>query len=79
MESEYAQTQSIDMDGEVKRWMAQMELVETGVNNLFGQVQILRNGRYIRTEQVYRKWVYFILIVLAYPYTLGQNLFLAFW
>ncbi|EUB55207.1 Plectin-1 [Echinococcus granulosus] len=55
MESQFASSQSIDIDGELKRWMAQMEVVETGVNNLFGQVQILRNGRYIRTEQVYRK------------------------
>eukprot|EP00108_Taenia_solium_P001365 TsM_001023200 transcript=TsM_001023200 gene=TsM_001023200 len=55
MESQFASAQSIDIEGELKRWMTQLEVVETGVNNLFGQVQILRNGRYIRTEQVYRK------------------------
>ncbi|VUZ50166.1 unnamed protein product, partial [Hymenolepis diminuta] len=55
MESDFATVHSVDMEEEVKRWMAQMELVETNVNNLFGQVQILRNGRYFRTEQVYRK------------------------
>lgn len=55
MESEFATAHSVDMEEEVKRWMTQMELVETNVNNLFGQVQILRNGRYFRTEQVYRK------------------------
>lgn len=59
MESQFASAQSIDIDGELKRWMTQLEVVETGVNNLFGQVQILRNGRYIRTEQVYRKCVRF--------------------
>ncbi|CDS39395.1 Spectrin alpha actinin [Echinococcus multilocularis] len=55
IESQFASSQSIDVDGELERWMTQMEVVETGVNNLFGQVQILRNGRYIRTEQAYRK------------------------
>ncbi|VDM35927.1 unnamed protein product [Hydatigera taeniaeformis] len=55
MESQFSSFQSIDINSELKRWMAQLEVVETGVNNLFGQVQILRNGRYIRTEQVYRK------------------------
>ena len=55
MDSQFATTHSVDMDGEFKRWVTQLEAVELGVNNLFGQVQILRNGRYIRTEQVYRK------------------------
>ncbi|KAL5108280.1 hypothetical protein TcWFU_010429 [Taenia crassiceps] len=55
MESQFTLAQSTDIDGELKRWMTQLEVVETGVNNLFGQVQVLRNGRYIRTEQVYRR------------------------
>ncbi len=45
----------MDLEGEMERWQAQLEVIEAGVNNLFGQVQVLRNGRYIRTEQVYRK------------------------
>ena len=78
MESQYAKSHSVDMDGEFKRWSAQLEAVEGGVNNLFGQVQILRNGRYIRTEQVYRKYAAFICffsvtLVLSFQNILKNN------
>uniref|UniRef100_A0A5K3FFH9 Calponin-homology (CH) domain-containing protein n=1 Tax=Mesocestoides corti TaxID=53468 RepID=A0A5K3FFH9_MESCO len=54
-ESQFSSTYPMDVDGELKRWLTQLETIETGVHNLFGEVQVLRNGRYIRTEQVYRR------------------------
>ncbi|VDL93908.1 unnamed protein product, partial [Schistocephalus solidus] len=48
-------THMLDVDGELQRWASQLEAIEAGVNRLFGEVQFLRSGRYVRTEQVYRR------------------------
>lgn len=48
-------SRSLDLEAELDRWRLQLEMIDSGVNDLFGEVQVLRNGRYIRTEQVYRK------------------------
>ncbi|KAF8568788.1 hypothetical protein P879_04598, partial [Paragonimus westermani] len=41
-------------DGQPERWNEQLDVVENKLNGLFNQVQHLRTGRYVHTEQIYR-------------------------
>ncbi|KAF5402291.1 hypothetical protein PHET_04594 [Paragonimus heterotremus] len=41
-------------DGQLGRWKEQLDVVENKLNGLFSQVQHLRTGRYVHTEQIYR-------------------------
>ncbi|KAF7257219.1 hypothetical protein EG68_05797, partial [Paragonimus skrjabini miyazakii] len=41
-------------DGQPGRWNEQLDVVESKLNGLFNQVQHLRTGRYVHTEQIYR-------------------------
>ncbi|GAA56045.1 plectin, partial [Clonorchis sinensis] len=56
VETEPSVTTMVDSQrgGRLCRWSEQLGALETKLNGLFNQVQHLRSGRYVHTEQIYR-------------------------
>ncbi|TGZ67333.1 hypothetical protein CRM22_004876, partial [Opisthorchis felineus] len=56
VETEPSVTSMLDSQrgGRLCRWSEQLGALETKLNGLFNQVQHLRSGRYVHTEQIYR-------------------------
>ncbi|KER25597.1 hypothetical protein T265_14174, partial [Opisthorchis viverrini] len=56
VETEPSVTSMLDSQrgGRLCRWSEQLGTLETKLNGLFNQVQHLRSGRYVHTEQIYR-------------------------
>ncbi|CAH8650544.1 unnamed protein product [Schistosoma intercalatum] len=54
LKSELPGQHVFDTNNEIRRWCDQLTQIEAKINGLFNQVQHLRTGRYIQTEQIYR-------------------------
>ncbi|KAH8867326.1 Dystonin [Schistosoma japonicum] len=54
LKSELPHQHTLDTNNELRRWHDQLTQIEAKINGLFNQVQYLRTGRFIQTEQIYR-------------------------
>ncbi|VDP51933.1 unnamed protein product [Schistosoma curassoni] len=54
LKSELPGQHIFDTNNEIRRWCDQLTQIEAKINGLFNQVQHLRTGRYMQTEQIYR-------------------------